>query len=209
MSFASSDLTHCLHPNTRASPSRSKKRTWTAFWTLWVSEAATRPKVTPTRPLWAPSRPSMKWDSRCICSWTTPLAWPPPSQRRATTTTITTTLTAPTTPATAAPTWTGLPARPALWTTPMELFSGAPRLGRTCTSVASPNRWVLFFDVHVYGFCYVSCCGGKLVDVIGSTGIQVYPAAWYGFGVPASPYPPKKRSPTWNFTKTVNLKIFN
>lgn len=130
----------------RVSLNHLKRQMWTAFWVPWVLAVATRSKVTRTRPPWARSLPSMKWGSRCTSSWTTPLVWPLPSQPRETTSTITTTLTARTTPATVALTWTELPAHLGLWTTPMELYSAAPPLGRKCTSVASPNQWVPCFD---------------------------------------------------------------
>lgn len=198
----------------RVSPSHLKRRMWTVFWVPWVSAVVTRSKVIRTRPPWARSPPSMKWGSRCTSSWTTPLVWPLLSQTRATTTTITTTLTVRTTPTMVVLTWTELPVHLGLWTTPVELYSAAPPLGRICTSVASPNQWVPFFILilgkhleHI-GW-YVDICHHisfqkvHLVIVLGFAGIQVYPAAWYGFGFPATPHPSKRRSPTWNFTKMV------
>lgn len=138
-------MSHCwIH--LRVSLNHLKRQMWTAFWVPWVSAVATKSKVTLTRPLWARSLPSMKWGSRCTCFWTTPLVWPLPSQHREITSTITTTLTVRTTPATVALTWMELPAHLGLWTTPMELYSAAPPLGRKCTSVASPNQWVPCFD---------------------------------------------------------------
>ncbi len=204
----------------RVSPSHLKRRMWTAFWVPWVSAVVTRAKVSPTRPPWARSPRSMKWGSRCTSSWTTLLVWPLPSQPRATTTTITTTLTIHITPATVALTWMELPAHLGLWTTPVELYSAAPRLGRICTSVASPNQWVSFFsptDVCMFAFHLIVCIDfgnigwyvtykyseSSLVIVLGSAGVQVYPAAWYGFGFPATTHPSKRRSPTWNFTEMV------
>ncbi len=204
----------------RVSPSHLKRRMWTAFWVPWVSAVVTRAKVTPIHPPWARSPRSMKWGSRCTSSWTTPLVWPLPIQPRATTTTtITTTLTIRITSATVALTWMELPVHLGLWTTPVELYSTALPLGRICTSVASPNQWVPFFSAtHVcssfdclYWFwAYRVICWymspdkyseSSLVIVLGSAGVQVYPAAWYGF--PATPHPSKRWSPTWNFTKMV------
>lgn len=134
----------------RVSPSHLKRQMWTAFWVPWVSAVVTRSKATPTHPPWARSPRSMKWGSRCTSSWTTPLVWPLLSQPRATTTTITTTLTVRTTPTMVVLTWTELPVHLGLWTTPVELYSAAPHLGRICTSVASPNQWVPVFNAtHV------------------------------------------------------------
>ncbi len=144
----------------RVSPSHLKRRMWTAFWVPWVSAVVTRAKVSPTRPPWARSPRSMKWGSRCTSSWTTLLVWPLPSQPRATTTTITTTLTIHITPATVALTWMELPAHLGLWTTPVELYSAVPPLGRKCTSVASPNQWVSFFsptDVCMFAIHLIFC----------------------------------------------------